>query len=336
MNSPLPDGYTAGPVQMSDLKKTVEMINAFTRASVGVEQYTTESLRSEWSSGMYSLEMDTMAVFAPNGCPVGYMEFWDPGTLHVRMSGWAAVHPEHTRRGITSYLLTWLLERARQNVHLAPPDTRVVLQINTEARQQDAHALFARFGFHVVRSYYTMNIDFDGPPPEPVIPEGIIIRPVASDDEEREALCASYESFKDHWGTVPETFDEYYQRQQKHNQVSPYHDRSVWFMALDGDQVAGVALCTPRQDEDPLMGWVNKLGVRREWRGRGLGLALLQHAFRELYRRGSQHVGLGVDASSLTGAVRLYERAGMYVLRKYSLHEIELRPGKNLLTQNLE
>ncbi len=52
---------------------------------------------------------------------------------------------------------------------------------------------------------------------------------------------------------------------------------------------------------------------RKPWRKRGLGLALLHHAFGEFYRRGQPKVALGVDAQNPTGATRLYERAGMHV-----------------------
>jgi ribosomal protein S18 acetylase RimI-like enzyme len=58
---------------------------------------------------------------------------------------------------------------------------------------------------------------------------------------------------------------------------------------------------------------VGAIGVRKQWRRRGLGLALLLHAFGEFYRRGQPRIGLGVDAQNPTGATRLYERAGMHV-----------------------
>jgi ribosomal protein S18 acetylase RimI-like enzyme len=105
---------------------------------------------------------------------------------------------------------------------------------------------------------------------------------------------------------------------------------------MAGDEVAAVALCRARAHEDPEMGFVNTLGVRRPWRRQGLGLALLHHAFGEFYRRGQKRVGLGVDASNLTGATRLYERAGMHVARQFDLYEKEVRPGKELSTQAVE
>lgn len=81
------------------------------------------------------------------------------------------------------------------------------------------------------------------------------------------------------------------------------------------------------------MGWVHQLGVRRPWRQRGLGLALLQQSFAALHQRGRLRVGLGVDADSLTGATRLYEKAGMKVVRQYDTYEKELRPGHSISRQ---
>ena len=83
------------------------------------------------------------------------------------------------------------------------------------------------------------------------------------------------------------------------------------------------------------MGWVATLGVPRPWRKRGIGLALLRHSFNEFYRRGKRKVGLGVDAQSLTGALRLYESAGMHVHQTFDQYEKELRPGVEISTQSL-
>jgi hypothetical protein len=66
-----------------------------------------------------------------------------------------------------------------------------------------------------------------------------------------------------------------------------------------------------------------------------VGLALLHHSFGEFYRRGRPTIALGVDAQSLTGATRLYERAGMHAQRRYAMHRKELRPGVDLGTQEV-
>jgi ribosomal protein S18 acetylase RimI-like enzyme len=104
---------------------------------------------------------------------------------------------------------------------------------------------------------------------------------------------------------------------------------------MDGDQIAGINLCRSHWIDDPDTGWVGTLGVRRPWRKRGIGLALLRHAFNEFYRRGKRKVGLGVDAQNLTGALRLYEGAGMHVHQASDLYEKELRPGREISVESL-
>jgi mycothiol synthase len=56
-------------------------------------------------------------------------------------------------------------------------------------------------------------------------------------------------------------------------------------------------------------------------RRRGLALTLLRHVFRHFARLGMKRVVLGVDGESPTGAVALYERAGMSVLRRNVTYE---------------
>jgi ribosomal protein S18 acetylase RimI-like enzyme len=104
---------------------------------------------------------------------------------------------------------------------------------------------------------------------------------------------------------------------------------------MAGEKVVGVSLCQPKTAEDPDMGYVMSLGVRRPWRRQGVALALLHHSFDEFYRRDKFKVALDVDAESLTGATRLYERAGMREQRRSAIYEKELRAGADLSTQSL-
>jgi ribosomal protein S18 acetylase RimI-like enzyme len=109
-------------------------------------------------------------------------------------------------------------------------------------------------------------------------------------------------------------------------------DPELWFLAMDGDEIAGISLCRKQSWEDDNLGWVSSLAVRRPWRKRGLGLALLQESFNAFWQRGKKGVGLGVDAENLTGALRLYKKAGMKVHRQHNQYEKLLRPGKDLST----
>jgi len=110
------------------------------------------------------------------------------------------------------------------------------------------------------------------------------------------------DAFVDHWGHTERTYEEWLATHTIEHELS--------FLVRTGDEVAAGALC---KRELFGMGWVDVLGTRREYRRRGLGDALIRHAFRELYARGARRVGLGVDSENPTGATRLYERVGMRV-----------------------
>jgi mycothiol synthase len=188
-------------------------------------------------------------------------------------------------------------------------------------------------GYSQIRSGYEMRIVLEEPPPQPTWPAGISVRSMIPNQEEEAVYRADIEAFRDHWGFVERPFEEDFARWLHYTQNNPHYDPSCLFLALDGDQIAGLCLCVPQDNEYPDTAWVNTVGVLRPWRRRGIALALLHHAFGEFYRRGIYKVGLGVDADSLTGATKLYEKAGMHVYRQWDNYQKELRPGVELATQ---
>jgi len=180
-----------------------------------------------------------------------------------------------------------------------------------------ATAAFSSSGFSVIRHSFSMLVELPEQPVVPEWPEGVEARPWREGDDPA-FHAASQDTFAEHFGFEPRSYDEWLQAVD----VQPETNRSLWFLALDGDDVAGALVCSWHSSGDPTYGWVNELGVRKAWRRRGLGLALLHHAFAELGRLGASRVGLGVDGENTTGAVRLYERAGMHVTRRYDTWEL--------------
>ena len=174
-----------------------------------------------------------------------------------------------------------------------------------------AREAYERAGYRVIRHSFQMRIDLDGGALSTMWPDGIVVRTYA-DTDEQPVLAAVNEAFRDHWDSRPMRLDEW----RRWGVENPRFDPGLWFIACDGDEIAGVSLCAWHYSGDPHFGWVSTLAVRRPWRRRGLALALLRHSFAEFARRGATRVGLGVDAENTTGAVRLYERAGMRVARR--------------------
>jgi mycothiol synthase len=168
-----------------------------------------------------------------------------------------------------------------------------------------AVALFVSRGFREVRRFYEMAIELDGPPPEPVLSDGLRLEPFREDDA-RVFHDAVGDAFSENWDFVGMPFDEWWElrRGQNEDEQGP-----LWFVVRDGDEIAAAV----RNEVRAAGGFVGLLGVRRAWRGRGLGRALLQRSFGEFWRRGLRRVTLGVDSENPTGATRLYESVGMAV-----------------------
>jgi mycothiol synthase len=223
----------------------------------------------------------------------------------TRIRSFGGVLPEHRGRGIGTELLGRVEERARELAGPAPAGEEVWLGAEASSTNEGAKELLGDNGFEPVRHFWKMGIDLEDEPPAPEWPDGIRLEP-ARRGAEREVFEVSEESFQDHWDFQPHDYDEW-----RAWMVEPEsYDPSLWLLARDGDEIAGISLCSL----DPGEGWVGVLGVRRPWRRRGLGKALLLASFHAIRERGKPRAVLGVDAENPTGATRLYESAGMRVL----------------------
>jgi ribosomal protein S18 acetylase RimI-like enzyme len=63
--------------------------------------------------------------------------------------------------------------------------------------------------------------------------------------------------------------------------------------------------------------WIGDLAVRRPWRKRGLGSALVAGSLRAFAAAGFPYAALGVDAENLTGALAIYERLGFRAYQRF-------------------
>ncbi len=312
------------PPTRDDAPAIIEVMAACDRKHYGTaDPYTPEDIFDDWSR--LSVETDVWVVTTgQHDRIVGYATLADRG--HGRIDADGYVHPDAQGQGIGTLLARLTEARARELAATAPADTRVFLNNAVILSDDAARAMLEAQGYTLMRGFWRMAIDLTEPPPAPHWPPSIALRVFVPGQDEHATFDAVEEAFQDHWGHVPQDFNTWVERTRRDN-----FDPGLWFLALDGDQIAGVALCRHNLG----MGWVGTLAVRRPWRRAGLGMALLRHAFAELYRRGERRVGLGVDAQSLTGATRLYERAGMRVTLHAAVYRKELRPGVDRTTQSL-
>jgi mycothiol synthase len=301
---------------------------------MGVDEFTIEDYRNSWGDPARDIAADTRIAQAADGRIVGCVELWN-NTPYVGCWIWACVHPAFRGQGIGTALMDWAEQRAHVAFDRAPAGARIVLEASTSSGHQPSIDLLSDRGYSAVHRRLSMACELAGDLPAPVWPAGIAVRTMRAGDE-LALYRAKNEAFRDHWGHVEAPEQAGFAAWQHRRINDSSYDPSLWFLALDGDEIAGFSLCQLRTSADPAMGWVNSLGVRRPWRRRGLARALLYHSFGELRRRGQLRIGLDVDANSLTGARQLYEQAGMRVTRQTIFFEKELRPGADLATYAIE
>jgi len=336
MSLELSKGLAMRPARPSDAETLTTMFNADSERILGVREHDVDNLLTEWRTPGFDLDRDTCVIVDPSGKPAGYAEVWDIDPPHVRIWAWGCVDPAQRCRGIGSALVAWQDERGRTALAQAPAGSRVSLRQMISTRDESGLQLLASAGYAAIRRNYRMKIDLNGSLPEPVWPAGVTLRTFDADQDLVPMVEATRSAFRDHWGYVESPLDSDVADWRHVLTEEKSFDASLWFLATAGSDIVGVSLCSAMEPEDPDLGYVNTLGVVRAWRRRGVALALLHHSFHELGCRGKRRVALHVDGSSLTGAVRVYERAGMRVDQEHVLFEKELRPGRDLTTQHLE
>jgi ribosomal protein S18 acetylase RimI-like enzyme len=293
--------------RIEEAASIAELLNTHSQALWGVDSLSAAEVEHWFSIPGIDPADDMRVALEPGGKLIGYADVNDGGNertrfwLDLRMRPGAGLEVGHA-------LAESLETRARAR---AAPGA-LVRGIFAEP-DEPARRLFEARGYALVRHSLRMERSLAEEPEEPVWPEGILLATATEDDLPR-LWAAVQDGFADHWEAEEQPYEDFL-----HWATGPNNDRSLWFLAEDGREIAGTCLCRPNDPGDEEAGYVSSLSVRPPWRRRGLALALLLHSFREFRARGRSRVMLGVDAENTTGAVRLYERAGMHVVRRYDL-----------------
>jgi mycothiol synthase len=298
------------------------LLNAHAQALTGTDHTSEEEIRLWFGNPELDLAQDVW-VAVEDGALVAYADVADWG--HSRTSFWIDVraHPERGAQALPA-----LIDRGEARVaewtSESPKRERLTLRAMVEDADEVLRSVLDGRGYRPIRHSFQMEIELAEEPEEPSWPDGIEARRFARGDDARAVMDAVNDSFADTWDFVPDTYEEWTHFWFE----SETYDPDLWILAMDGEDIAGVSLCRTHRAGDPELGWVSSLGVRRPWRRRGLGRALLLESFRAFGARGLRRVGLGVDAENPTGATRLYESVGMRVSSRRAVYEKELRPAE--------
>lgn len=331
MNAHLSEGFYSRTLTLEDAQAVTDLLNACSFFITGEKSFDFNEIVSDFSMPSLDLATHCHAVFSDEQV-VGYAELWDFFEPYVRYGCMVRVHPDFRGHGIEDYLWAWINSNSRRALPKAPSDARVYLISNAHSLESNIIAELIAQGFEHVRSTYRMQIEFDNVLPVVTPPEGFTFRPFNPGEDSALVHACVQDAFRDHFGFLPMPFEQW-----RHWFIDiPDLVPELWTLAYAGDDLAGVAMCATHNSELPQHGYIHYLAVRRPFRRRGLGKALLLHSFKLFQDYGKIGASLGVDTHNLTGALKLYEDVGMRATSTYLRYEKELRAGKDLAVRSLQ
>jgi ribosomal protein S18 acetylase RimI-like enzyme len=308
--APLPDGYTVRRPERDDFDEVVALLAAADLALVGDTDWSPMELGYHWRRPRFSLESDAWVVEAERGGIVAYAWSYNDEP-EGQPTGFIGLHPEHRDPALARHLLALIERRADQQL---ASRTWGEPAVGAWFLEEDdlKRALYESAGYTQVRVFERMVVAASDVGELDEIPPGIELRPMRRPDDEYAVHDCVEEAFADHFRYAPLPFDEFW---------APFDDTpaedQIWLVACDGPEIVGVALGLSLER----YGYVDLLAVRRPWRGRHIGLALLAGTLVRLRDLGHGQLTLGVDATNPTGAAHLYRRAGMTVRQRVLYYE---------------
>ena len=219
------------------------------------------------------------------------------------------VVPRWRNHGIGTATMHWAESRIRELVREHGTVGKAVFQANTTSREAAYNELLLAEGYAPVHTFVEMGFDMDQPLPDPFMPSGFELRPVTT-EHYRAIWLANEEAFEEEWGHRRAT-DEDYLIFLGNIVGNPGFDPVLWQVAWHDDEVAGVALC---EITERGVGEISELSVRRQWRERGLGRALLTLALHAMAERDVKAIRIYTDVDN---ARTLYASVGFRVLTEY-------------------
>lgn len=311
-----------------DYPAMVEVINA-ANVQDGIEEV--ESLEEMANLLEHLTNCDPfsdMLLVEVGGQVVGFTRVWWRQDLEGGRMYWHLGYllPAWRRKGIGGTMLDWNESRLRKIAAAQSGSSSIEdhFRVFTQDTAYGRNALLERNGYSPARVFYFMQRKGLGDLPPAPLPAGLVFKPVHQDDL-RAIWDAKEEAFRDHWGFTPYSEVDY-QRWAE----DPNHDLGLWVVAWEGDQVAGTSLNFIYPQDNArygfLRGEVATVGVRRPWRGRGLGRALIVESLRLLRECGMTEAVLGVDSDGQTGALHLYESVGFRTVAQDKIYRKPLEP----------
>ena len=297
-----PAGFRIRPPRADEAEAVAALVELGELHDGGEPDIDVDDILNDWRRPSFDLEMDAIAVFDETGALVAEADIFIP---HGRVE--ATVRPDARGRGIGAAMLAWTEGRARE------AGCPTIGQTKSDGAP-DAAVLLRAHGYEPLWDSWMLEIALETPS-APAFPDGIEMRPFIVEDA-REVYEVVEDAFSEWPNRTPTSFEDW----RAATIDARTFDPSLMLLATEctSQRIVGVAYCLGHGPD----GYVQSLAVDAAFRGRGIAKGLLQQAFATFWSLGKRTVALSTD--SRTGALGLYERVGMHVVRTYTRYSKDL------------
>jgi mycothiol synthase len=289
----------------ADLGRLVDLLEAVARHDREGLSVSVGELRLEWIESEPGWSRDCR-VWEANGRFVAAVgAFTGTDDTEGRVFGEIDVHPDAREPAFVDEVTAAFIESASM---LVRGSGRML--IGTRQGQQWRRSALERAGFEVTRYFFRMIRPLDEPVVVPPLPDGFAIRPVEPERELAQWVDASNRGFAGHFEHQDGTVE-----QKQHWMNDPgYVPEADLVLINDRGEIIGTAENGGETLTDGTeRGWVHSLAIVPEYRGRGMGRALLLASLESLRKAGFDTALLSVDSENQSGAMGLYTSVGFEV-----------------------
>lgn len=330
--------FHSRPLRLSDAQAFADAATAIGAFSGANSRFSAEETLLSWQEPDFDLDSYSLGIFANDGKLAAFAVLWANAATPVRPWLEWSVHPDCLEEDLSPDLLQWAEEKSVDVIERCPQGARVTLQAGSPSDFNFKIKAMEDAGFVAARAAFDMRITMSERPVVPNLPTGFSYRPYRHEDDLPTLVETVIASFSDHFGYIEQPFEKELAEFRHWLNNSPHFDPSLGLLVVHepSEVIAGCLIGLTESPKHPGIGFIDAVGVRREFRRRGLAGAMLHRSFAAFWDRGLRTVELDVDGESLTNAVALYEKVGMRVHRKLMSYEKVLREGVELATVALE
>ncbi|MGJ3509766.1 GNAT family N-acetyltransferase [Enemella sp. A6] len=301
---------TWAPLTPKDLPDFAALVTAIEHLDDAIDRQTLEEMTEYFHSSGSEPEISSLLGRDRGGNPAAWA--WnrkygrDGKPVRIWLRG--SVHPVWRSQNIGRRLFDWQIQQAREWYarDFRPGDGPLQLIAYADEKLPGHKHLLLNAGMTPARWYIDMVRPHLADIETVEAPEGVRLVPLTPARYESVRL-AHNQAFESEWGADPVAPHAW---EQTLNRAAA---RPQWsWVAVNAEceeEVVGYAICSEFDAEEGRCGWIDHLGVRREWRHRGVASAVVTACMRTFADQGLPGAGLGVDVAN-PDTLGLYERLG--------------------------